>query len=368
MKTRTLLLILRPWCRTITKWVAVLILTCMSSTGAQTFEARSDTQSLSPKHHLPDGSFRNNHRPAINKPGSDLLKWWWNRERSEPVSFTLENNDPQFLRENKSDPTITWIGHATLLIQYDGLNILTDPHFTERASPFRFIGPRRFTPPGLALTDLPQIDLVVISHNHYDHLDKGTIKALYTRQADQPPRIFVPLKQKQWFDNLGIPNVVELDWGENADYKGWRVHAVPTQHWSGRSLWDRNKVLWAGWVLEHPSFRFLFAGDTGYSPDFTDIGKRFGPIDLAAIPIGAYEPRWFMNPSHVNPEEAVDIHLDIRARYSVGIHWGTFQLTDEPMDEPPVRLKQVLKRFGIPQDRFFIMKHGETRSLDFIEN
>jgi L-ascorbate metabolism protein UlaG (beta-lactamase superfamily) len=121
-------------------------------------------------------------------------------------------------------------------------------------------------------------------------------------------------------------------------------------------------------VLEHPSFSFLFVGDTGYSPDFADIGKRFGPIDLAAIPIGAYEPRWFMSSSHVNPEEAVDIHLDIRARYSVGIHWGTFQLTDEPMDEPPVRLKQVLKKFGIPQDRFFVMQHGETRSLNFIEN
>ena len=157
-------------------WVVIIILTCVSSTGAQTLEARSDTQSLSTKHHLPDGSFRNNHRPAINKPRSDLLKWLWNREKPGPVSFTLENNDPQFLRENKSDPTITWIGHTTLLIQYDGLNILTDPHFTERASPFRFIGPRRFTPPGLALTDLPQIDLLVISHNHYNHLDEGTIK------------------------------------------------------------------------------------------------------------------------------------------------------------------------------------------------
>jgi len=157
-------------------WVVIIILTCVSSTGAQTLEARSDTQSLPPKHHLPDGTFRNNHHPAINKPGSDLLKWWWNRERSEPVSFPLDNNDPQFLRKNELVPTMTWIGHATLLIQYDGLNILTDPHFTERASPFKFIGPRRFTPPGLALTDLPRIDLVVLSHNHYDHLDERTIK------------------------------------------------------------------------------------------------------------------------------------------------------------------------------------------------
>ena len=366
MTARPLQSIVRLWWGTASQWV-VVALTCVSAAGVLTPLVRSDAQSLLPKHHLPDGTFRNNHYPAIDKSRSELLKWWWHRQRPEPVSFPLAEQDPRFLRENHTEPTLTWIGHATLLIQYDGMNILTDPHFTLRASPVGFLGPRRHTPPGLALDDLPTIDLVVISHNHYDHLDRGTVERLYARQVDRPPRFFVPLGQKQWFDDLGVPNVVELDWGQSANYKGWGVHAVPTQHWSGRSLWDRNQVLWAGWVLEHPSFRFLFAGDTGYSPDFADIGTRFGPIDLAAIPIGAYEPRWFMSSSHVNPEEALKIHKDIRARYSVGIHWGTFQLTDEPMDEPPVRLKRVLERADVPRDRFFVMQHGETRLLNFLE-
>ena len=348
------------------KRAGLILFAWLTMSGCAHSQSTPEAESPLPKHHLPDGTFRNNNRSSINKPFSDLLRWWWTQEIPESISFPLAKNNPAFLQQNRTEPTLTWIGHATLLIQFDGLNLLTDPHLTERASPLSFFGPTRHTPPGLSFEELPEIDVVVISHNHYDHLDQGTVEQLYERQRQHPPRFFVPLRQKAWFDDLGIPNVVELDWGQSAEFRGWQIHAVPVQHWSSRTPWDRNTVLWTGWVLEHPEFRFFFAGDTGYSQDFQDLGKRFGGFDLAALPIGAYEPRWFMQAAHVNPEEAVQIHLDLQARFSVGIHWGTFQLTDEPMDEPPRRLQQALTFAEIPEDHFFVMQHGKTRSLDFL--
>ena len=319
------------------------------------------------EHHLEDGSFKNNYSSSINKTFSDLIKWRWNRTEPKPFNFKLHKNDPKFLKENREIPTLTWIGHATLLIQIKGVNILTDPHLTQRASPFSFAGPKRYTAPGLLIEDLPIIDLILISHNHYDSLDKLTIKSLYERQPDKHPKIFVPLKLKQWFLDLGIKNVTELDWQESAIFGEWEIHAVPVQHWSSRTPFDRNKTLWAGWVLETEEFRFFFAGDTGYSKDFKNLGDQFGHFDLAAIPIGAYEPRWFMKAAHVNPEEAVMIHQDINARYSVGIHWGTFILSDEPVNEPPIRLHAALEKEGISKEKFFVMKHGETKILDFLK-
>ena len=318
-------------------------------------------------HHLPNGSFKNVYHSSINKPFSDLIKWRWGRTQPEIFNFKLYKNDPKFLKENRDIPTLTWIGHSTLLIQYKGVNILTDPHLTQRASPISFAGPKRYTPPGLSIDDLPIIDLILISHNHYDHLDKLTIKTIIKNQPDKPPKIFVPLKLKQWFLNLGITNITELDWQESIKFGEWEVHAVPVQHWSARTPFDRNKTLWAGWVLETEGFRFFFAGDTGYSKDFKNLGEKFGQFDLAAIPIGAYEPRWFMKDAHVNPEEAVMIHQDINARYSVGIHWGTFILTDEPVEEPPKRLLVALEKAGISEENFFVMEHGETKVLDFLK-
>ncbi len=319
------------------------------------------------KHHLADGSFKNNYYKSINKPLSDLIKWRWSRKSPEQFDFNVVKNDPKFLQENKRIATVTWIGHSTLLIQKNGLNILTDPHLTLRASPFSFAGPKRYTRPGLSIEDLPRIDLILISHNHYDHLDKLTIKKIYTRQSDKPPKFFVPLKLKEWFLRLGIKNVLELDWHSSSKFNDWLIHAVPVQHWSSRTPFDRNKTLWNGWVMETDGFRFFFAGDTGYSKDFKNLGQKFGHFDLAAIPIGAYNPRWFMKAAHVNPEEAVLIHKDINARYSVGIHWGTFELTDEPFNEPPKRLRSALVNMGIPEEKFFTMKHGETKLLNFLE-
>ena len=337
-------------------------------------------------HHTPEG-FRNNHpTPA----GGSF--WKWQRERWTKGLPKLPEGGYRFdqlrpdlarLRTNRQQATLTWIGHASFLLQLGGLNILTDPHFTERASPLAFAGPRRVVPPALALHELPHVDAVVISHNHYDHLDLGTVKHL-SRQVSGSPVFFVPLGLRAWFAGHGMQRVVELDWWERTEHGGLAFHLVPVQHWSSRTPFDRNATLWGGWMVEHPAdasaphdlagaqtiasarecaFRFFFAGDTGYSPDFLDIAVRFPPIDLAALPIGAYEPRWFMKSMHVNPEEAVRIHQDLRARYSVAMHWGTFVLTDEPLDEPPHRLAAARRAAGIAEEHFFVMKHGETRSL-----
>ena len=317
-----------------------------------------------PKHHLPNGSFQNNYIGSADKSFFDLIKWKFEAETPDPITFPLARNDPYYLKHNQTKSTLTWIGHATFLIQYNGKNILTDPHLSDRASPLGFIGPKRYTPPGLSINELPQIDFVLISHNHYDSLDQFTIESLYERQKENPPLFFVPLKLKDWFLDLGIKSVIELDWWEYQILKGWKIYAVPVQHFSGRTLWDRNKTLWCGWVLENSNARIFFAGDSGYSKDFIDIGEFFGYMDLSLIPIGAYEPRWFMKEVHVNPEEAVRIHNDVNSSLSVGMHWGTFQLTDEPMDEPPIRLKDARNSAGINKDQFFVMQHGETKNLN----
>ncbi|MGH8528781.1 MAG: MBL fold metallo-hydrolase [Nevskiales bacterium] len=315
-------------------------------------------------HHTAKG-FRNNYpheRRGLKDFVGFLDAWDWSGPAR--VHFPLAQNDPVFLKENRQEPTLTWIGHDTFLIQLAGKNILTDPHFSARAFPVQFAGPKRWAPPGLALKQLPAIDLVFISHNHYDHLDEKSVKWIAKRNPQA--RFFVPLGLQRWFRRRGIKEVIELDWGQQAEHQGVIGHAVPVQHFSGRSATDRNKTLWCGWLIELAGQRIFFAGDSGYSKDFKDIGARFPGIDLALIPIGAYEPRWFMQAMHVNPEEAVKIHQDVKTRYSVAMHWGSFRLTLEPMDEPPRRLAAALQAAAIPGDRFWVMQHGETRKLDFL--
>ena len=322
------------------------------------------------KPHHRSGGFQNRY-PHEPHPGFwGLVTWKWQafwaglpKEAEGGYHPVVLKPDARALHARLLNPSVTWIGHATLLMQMGGLNVLTDPHFTERASPFDSIGPARRVPPALSLDELPRIDLVVISHNHYDHLDRKTVKAL-NAQAGGPPRFLVPLGNGPWFAGLGIGNVREMDWWESEDIAGVRATLVPVQHWSARSRFDANETLWGGWMLEESQFRFFFAGDTGYSADFRDIRERIGPVDLAALPIGAYEPRWFMKTMHVNPEEAVRIHQDLEARYSLAMHWGTFQLTDEPLDEPPRRLADALAAAGIPPERFFVMRIGETRGIE----
>ena len=258
-------------------------------------------------------------------------------------------------------PQVTWIGHSTFLIQYRGINILTDPIFSNFASPVSFAGPQRVHAPALQMQDLPPINFVIISHNHYDHLDFSTVE-----QLNNQTEWLVPLKHRTWFQNAGVSGekIIELDWWDSVEVDGATITATPSQHWSGRTLWDRFETLWASWVIEIDDWVIWFGGDTGYNPyQFKEIGEKFPAIDLALIPIGAYAPRWFMKDMHVNPEEAVQIHQDLQADHSIGIHWGTFPLTAEPIEEPPLRLKSALQEKNIPNSAFETMKIGETRIL-----
>ncbi|MEO7760926.1 MAG: MBL fold metallo-hydrolase [Casimicrobiaceae bacterium] len=316
-------------------------------------------------HRARDG-FHNNY-PA-GREGS-YWTWQWDRWRDKlprpPANdyhFPRAVVETAFLQSNRSEASVTWIGHSTVLLQIGGLNVLTDPHLGERASPVSFAGPRRKVAPGLDYAQLPHIDAVVISHNHYDHLDVGTVTRL-AAQAGGSPRFYVPLGLQRWFNGLGITDVVELDWWDSREQGGVRIHFVPVQHWSKRTLTDRDQTLWGAWVFEHPTLRAFFAGDTGYSPDFVDIGKKFGSFDFAALPIGAYEPRWFMSPYHVDPAEAIRIQQDLHAKVALGIHWGTFELTDESLDEPPLALARELAKQEIAPERFFVLNHGQTRRL-----
>jgi L-ascorbate metabolism protein UlaG (beta-lactamase superfamily) len=295
----------------------------------------------------------------------DFLKWQWerltsNRPNREAPQFQLYPNDPASLKSNKTRPSITWIGHATVLVQLGGKNILTDPQFSDRASPVQFVGPKRVIQPGIALEDLPPIDFVLISHDHYDSLDTESVKRLRERQHGASTVFFVPLGLEEWFHSVGVTNVVELDWWETRIVGDLEIICVPVHHWSQRVPFVRNKTLWSGWVVKNDSFKFLFSGDSGYSPLFKEIGKKFGPFDLATIPIGAYEPRWFMAPHHISPEEAVQVHRDVKSKKSVGIHWGTFVLSDEPLDEPPQELEEAKKTKGVASDEFIVLQHGET--------
>jgi L-ascorbate metabolism protein UlaG (beta-lactamase superfamily) len=255
--------------------------------------------------------------------------------------------------------TVTWVGHSTLLLRLGGVNVLTDPQWSDRASPVSFAGPRRVSPPGLDFDALPPVHIVVISHDHYDHLDVRTVRRLAQRHH---PRFIVPLGIKAWLADLGIDDVEELDWWQSVTARGLTFTCLPAQHFSGRTLNDQNRRLWSGWAIASGDRRMFFSGDTGYYSVFKEIGERLGPFDLAAVAIGAYLPPRIMKASHTTPEEALRVFADVRARHFIGIHWGTFDLAEEPIDEPPRRLEAEARRLGLGPDRVWILRHGETRS------
>jgi L-ascorbate metabolism protein UlaG (beta-lactamase superfamily) len=314
-----------------------------------------------PAHHRENG-FANispTHPPAGGwfRARFFVARIWSTTFHPRQVSLPIVVNGGAKLRDNQREATVTWIGHSTLLVQLDGVNVLTDPQWSSRASPVSFGGPGRVTPPGLPFEDLPPIHAVIISHDHYDHLDVDTVKRL---AATHHPRFFVPLGLKAWFADLGIDAVEELDWWESRSLRGLTVTCVPAQHFSGRTPWDRNRRLWGGWTIAG-SKRLYFAGDTAYYGVFKEIGARLGPFDLAAIPIGAYLPPEIMRAGHTTPEEALQVFVDVGGKVFVPIHWGTFDLADEPLAEPPTRLAAAARRRGLGADRVWILKHGETR-------
>jgi N-acyl-phosphatidylethanolamine-hydrolysing phospholipase D len=258
-------------------------------------------------------------------------------------------------------PSATWINHATVLFRHDGVSYLTDPIWSNRAGPGGVVGARRLQPPPLAIAELPRVDFVLISHNHYDHLDLPALEELHRHQPGV--RFFVPLGNGGTLRAEGIDDVVELDWGGSATLGAVTVHCLPSRHWSARGLFDENRALWASWAVVGAERRVYFAGDTGIFDGFATIGAALGPFDLAALPIGAYEPIAMMQPVHLNPEEAVTAGLALRAARILGLHYGTFDLTDEPLDEPPRRFRAALAAAGIEADRGLLLRIGETREF-----
>jgi N-acyl-phosphatidylethanolamine-hydrolysing phospholipase D len=313
------------------------------------------------------------HNPWVENavpPFGSLLTWMLVHRTTRPrpkdpdprVFRTVRHSFPA-PRAPTSQVTVTWVGHATLLVQIAGLNMLTDPMWGERASPFSFAGPRRWVAPGVPLDDLPPIDIVLQSHNHYDHLDDGSARAI--ARAHPNASWLVPLGLAEFVRRRGARQVRELDWWQEADIGPVHFTSVPAQHFSGRTLGDRGATLWCGWALAaRNGRRVYFAGDTGHHPEFGLIGERCGPFDIALLPIGAYEPRWFMRYLHMNPEEAVAAFRALNARTMVPIHWGTFKLTDEAMDEPPLRARAAWHAAGLPLDQYRQLAHGETLVLD----
>jgi L-ascorbate metabolism protein UlaG (beta-lactamase superfamily) len=312
--------------------------------------------------HFDGVRFFNPGEPDTDRGLRDILRWrrtapdhaW---PRHIPVRPIIPDARVDGLR-------VTMVGHATMLIQVDGLNILTDPVWSDRASPLSFAGPRRVAVPGIALKDLPPIDVILLSHNHYDHLDIATLRALH---AGHTPRIVTPLGNDTIIRrHLPAARIETGDWGDSfALSPNAKVHIVPANHWSSRGPRDRRMALWGGFMVRTPTRLIYFAGDTGYGTGdiFRAMHTRFGSPDLALLPIGAYDPRWFMAAHHADPDEAIQIMGDLHARSAIGIHWGVFKLTDEARDDPAQRLAASLRVRGLDADQFTAMEPGGVAHL-----
>ena len=349
---------------------------------------KTDTLPAKPPHHREAG-FANSD-PAVVIGDFPWYEMVWRSLRGDfkPLG-TPENGYAAFAKawsvpldhariaRRQAAPVVTWLGHVSVLLQVGGLNVLTDPTLADFAGPYGRFGAPRMVPAPLRADRLPAIDVLLISHNHYDHLCDASIAAMVT--SGQRPRIFVPLGLKAWFDARNIENVTELDWWDHADVSSdvdgkplaqpLRIHFTPAQHWSRRTPFDTNASLWGGYMVERrpgasDAWRFLFPGDTGYSADFKAIRERLGAVDFLALPIGAYLPRDFMKKMHVNPSDAVQLLLDLDAKQAMGVHWGTFKLTQESFDQPPRDLLAALEQHGLTNERVWLLRHGETRAIE----
>lgn len=328
--------------------------------------AIAGTARLEPRYSGPvtdhfDGRRFSNAAPFDERGLVDVARWLIGREPGR----WRDAGDARFAvppRSVDGGPRITFVNHATVLLQLGGQNLLTDPVWSQRASPVPFAGPRRFRQPGIRFGDLPPVHAVLISHNHFDHMDLDALERL---AAGHPARFYVPLGNAVYLQRRGIVDVVELDWWQSVALGELTLHAVPAQHWSRRGLTDRNRALWSGWVIEAPQGRLYFAGDTGFGPHFEHIRERFGPPDLALLPIGAYSPRWFMAPQHIDPAEAVQAHRMLGAGSSMAVHFGTFPLGDDGQSDAPLDLRSALRRAGLAEETFWIPLNGEHRSFAF---
>jgi L-ascorbate metabolism protein UlaG (beta-lactamase superfamily) len=291
-----------------------------------------------------------------------FLKWITTRDAPEWRKMpAVANHTKLSQRVGNGELQITFINHATFLIQMDGLNILTDPLWSERTSPVSFTGPQRVQQPGILLNDLPPIDAVVLSHNHYDHLDLPTLKIIAGRDK---PHIFAGLGNRVLLNKAGIDNVREMDWWEQEILSDTvAVSFVPARHFSNRGMCDHNKTLWGGFVLESSAGAVYFAGDTGFGPHFEQIGNRFTSIRLALLPIGAFQPEWFMAPHHMSPPDALKAHFILRTHTSVAMHYGTFRLGDDQQNEPVEALRSAIAAADMQSSQFWIMEFGESRAV-----
>jgi len=326
-----------------------------------------------PYHHLPDGTFRN---PEGSPKRDSNVKWSYkifNAERKKiKIDFPEDHIVPRDkvlkdLHQNKDSDYIVWIGHATFLIKLGDTTIITDPVFSKNTGPLTF-GPKRYVDPAIKLDEVPKTDLLLLTHNHYDHLDASAIRNFPHKNT----KVLLPLKLSKYFKRF--KDVNELDWYDEIQVnKDIKVTLLPAVHWSKRSLWDTNKTLWGNFLIEYKGKKILFASDTGYGNIYKELGNKYGPIDVTFINIGAYNfypmmPVKDKSIYHTNPEEALQIGKDLNSKKVVGMHWGTVVLSLEPIMEPPKRFKESAKNFGYSKDDAIIFKIGELKKLKKIIN
>jgi L-ascorbate metabolism protein UlaG (beta-lactamase superfamily) len=325
-------------------------------------------QLLAAPKYIEDDSDHFDGKKFVNPDGAgthhygEVLKWWLGGNDKGVWDIYRESDLPDHPAPKASvegsEHRIIFINHATFLIQVNGQNILTDPVWSFRASPYQWIGPQRKRPAGIDFDSLPHIDTVLLSHNHYDHLDIDTVKHL---QNEFDPQFIVPLGVERYLKGQGVYKTIRMDWWDKYGLgNDITLTAVPARHFSGRGLFDRNKTLWCGYVLENPSGNIYFAGDTGYGDFLKEIKQQVGPIDTSILPIGAYKPRWFMEAIHMSPEEAVMAHKELQSQKSIGMHFGTFPMADDGMYEPLEDLGKARRKHKVSERDFMSLQHGEA--------
>ena len=346
----------------------IILASCTTTSSNQnnnqsSVSSRRDEEYIRPFHHLPDGTFRNP-EGSIEREDYDFPWIKFTKERMAikvniPKDHVIKKEEAiSQLNALANEDTITWIGHATFLIKIGDKTIITDPFFSPNAGPVE-LGPRRYVDPGIPLSKLPKIDLVLTTHNHYDHLDSDTTKNFPFKKA----KVVVPLKLGSFYKEFGFKDVTELDWHKNIYFDGVKITLLPAIHWSKRQLFDRNKTLWGSFLIEYRGRKLLFCCDTAMGEVYKRIGREYGPVDIAFINIGAYQPKDIMKYSHASPEEALEIGRNLRARKVIGTHWGTIVMSLEDPFEPPIKFKENARNFGYDEKDAVVFKIGETRSI-----